>query len=463
MLSDTVQKTIAAHQMLEPGDRVVVAVSGGPDSVALCHLLTELRPSFDLDLIMAHVHHGLRGAQADEDLRFVQDLGQKMALPVMVQHLDVRSWQETHRGSLQMAARTLRYRWLRQVMVQEQATKLALGHNADDQAEEVLLRVFRGSGQRGLTGMPPRTLDGIIRPLLDCHRHQILAYLNEHGLTFREDTSNLQPWCQRNRLRLEVLPQLRQEFNSNLDATLIRTTKILQEEEDYWQSRLKSWLEQHDCQWGSSKVRLPIAPLLSTHPAMQRRLFRRVVEEIKGDLRGFGFRHTEILLRLCRSGAANRQIHLPGELVAEKSYGWLTIARRIDSPGSFSYEIPESGVYPFPDLNCTLEVEYLTGSDPPPFGENPLEVVMDRDRIAFPLTLRSPEPGDRFRPLGLGGSKKVKDFFMDVKIPRSRRRLIPILCSPDHIVWIVGHRVDDRVKVTPQSTRFIELRYKAGV
>ena len=463
MLLEKVHNSVMSHRMLQSGDLVVVAVSGGPDSVALCHLLHRLRHSLKVELVVAHVHHGLRGAEADQDALFVQNLSHQLSLPVVEQRLEVHSWQKEHGGSLQMAARALRYQCLHQVMAEKGASKLALGHNADDQAEEILLRILRGAGQRGLSGMDPCNHKGIIRPLLECHRHEIMAYLEDHGLAFRQDSSNLKPWCQRNLLRLELLPQLQQAFNSNLNATLLRTSKILREEEDFWASHLASWLQEHSLNHGDGGVRFPIRPLLETHPAMQKRLLRRVVQEVKGDLRGFGFHHTEILLQLCRSPAANRQIDLPGAVRAEKSYDWMTVTLRPETVGDFTFRISDYGLHFFPSLNHSMEVELLDTDMPVEFSHDPNEAVMDPDRISFPLTLRSSKPGDRFRPLGLGGSKKLKDFYIDSKVPKSQRRQTPILCSRDHIIWVVGHRLDDRVKLTSDTSRLLRFRYLEGL
>ncbi len=463
MLLKKVQNTLKTHRMLQTGDRLVVAVSGGPDSIALCHILYQLQQTFSVELVAAHVHHGLRGSEADQDALFVQDLARQLELPIVLQQVDVHGWRKKHGGSLQMAARTLRYRCLHQIMANEGASKLALGHNADDQAEEILLRIFRGAGQRGLTGMPPRTRKGVIRPLLECHRHEITSYLENRSLAWRQDASNLKPWCQRNLLRLEILPQLQEHFNSNLSATLLRTSNIFREEEQFWQSLLSEWLDQHSAECEGGGLRLPIAPLLETHPAMQKRLLRRVVEKVKGDLRSFGFHHTEILLQLCRSAAANSQIDLPGKVKAEKNYGWLTVGLHHQPPEDFSYQIARLGSYPFPPLKHRMVLEYAAADLATEFSRQPNEALMDLDKVSFPLVLRSSKAGDRFRPLGLGGGKKLKKFFIDAKIPRGQRRRIPILCSGEQIIWVVGHRLDDRVKVTANTSRLLRLLYVEGL
>jgi len=463
MLLEKVKNTLLKHQMLQPRDRVLVAVSGGPDSVALCHILNRLRHLYDVELFVTHIHHGLRGSEADQDAIFVQDLGRQLGLQVLVQRVDVHSWQRQHGGSLQMAARSLRYHHLHQLRTQEGASKLALGHNADDQAEEILLRIFRGAGQRGLTGMPPCNRDGLIRPLLECHRPEIMTYLENNGLTFRYDESNLKPWCKRNLLRLELLPRLRTEFNSNLNATLLRTANIFREEEDFWESLLQVWLDEHSqVTQDGKKVRIPIEPLFETHPAMQKRLLRRMVEKIKGDLRGFSFHHTEILLQLCRSGGANCQIDLPDGVKAEKSYGWLTITTHYQSSEDFHYEILSTGDHPVPISKHRLVVEHVSFDQVEGYSRDPNEAVMDLDCVSFPLVLRPYKRGDHFRPLGLGGSKKLKDFFIDAKIPRNERRSVPILCCKERIIWVVGHRLDDRVKVKPNTRRLLRLRYLEG-
>ncbi|UCG21678.1 MAG: tRNA lysidine(34) synthetase TilS [Deltaproteobacteria bacterium] len=463
MLLKKVQDTLTTYRMLQAGDRVLVAVSGGPDSVALCHVLYQLRQTYPVELLVAHVHHGLRGSEADQDASFVQDLARQLGLPAVVQEVNVRSWQKEHGGSLQMAARALRYQCLHQIMANEGASKLALGHNADDQAEEILLRIFRGAGQRGLTGMPPCNRKGVIRPLLECHRHEITSYLENRSLAYRQDESNLKPWCQRNLLRLELLPRLQQNFNSNLSATLLRTSNIFREEEEFWDALLSAWLDQYAIEGEGGGLRLPLGPLLETHPAMQKRLLRRVVERVKGDLRSFGFHHTEILMQLCRSAAANSQIDLPGEVKAEKNYSWLTIGLRQQTPEDFYYEIAGPGNYPFPRLNHRMLLEKVPADLASELSRHPTEALMDLDRVSFPLVLRSSKAGDRFRPLGLGGGKKLKKFFIDAKIPRGQRRRIPILCSGEQIIWVVGHRLDDRVKVTVNTSRLLRLLYVEGL
>jgi tRNA(Ile)-lysidine synthase len=183
-----------------------------------------------------------------------------------------------------------------------------------------------------------------------------------------------------------LLPQLQQAFNSNLNATLLRTSKIFREEEDFWESHLTSWLDEHSLNRGDGRIRFPIRPLLETHPAMQKRLLRRVVQEVKGDLREFGFHHTEILLQLCRSPAANRQLDLPGAVQVEKSYDWVTVTLRPETVEDFTFRISDHGVHPFPSLNHSMEVELLASDLPVEFSHNPNEAIMDLDRISFPLT-----------------------------------------------------------------------------
>jgi tRNA(Ile)-lysidine synthase len=463
MLLEKVRQTISRYRMVEPGGgRAVLAVSGGPDSVALCHILHRLRSELALEPVVAHVHHGIRGKEADDDARFVSAMAKALDLPAVMRAVDVRAWQRARGGSLQMAARTLRYQVLRQVMAEQRADRLALGHNADDQAEELFLRLLRGAGPRGLRGMAARSTGGIIRPLLACHRVEILDYLRHHSLSWREDRSNLEPWCQRNRLRLEVLPLLRDHFNSNLNATLVRTAAIFEDEENFWESLVEDWLDRHAHREGEGVLNLPLTELLETHPALQRRLLRRGLEVTCGHLAGFGFHHVDLLLGLCRSEGANREIHLPNLAVAEKSYGRLIIRPLRPTPEPFRHEISGPGFYYLRDLDHTLSMEETEGETPIRFGRDPSEVVMDRDCVFFPMLLRTVQPGDRFRPLGMRGSKKLKDVFIDGKISKAGRRLVPVLCDAHRIIWVVGHRIDDRVRVTAQTRRLLRIEYREG-
>jgi tRNA(Ile)-lysidine synthase len=449
--------------MVEPGGgRVILAVSGGPDSVALCHLFHRLRGELAVELVVAHVHHGLRGEDADEDARFVSAMAQALGLPAVVETVDVRAWQRAHGGSLQMAARTLRYQCLRRVMAEHSADRLALGHNADDQAEELFLRLLRGAGPRGLRGMAARSTGGIIRPLLTCHRAEVLDYLSRHGLRWREDRSNLEPWCQRNRLRLQVLPLLKDHFNSNLNATLVRTAAIFEDEENFWESLVEDWLDRHAHREREAALNIPLAELLETHPALQRRLLRRGLEVACGHLAGFSFHHVDLLLGLCRSEGANREIHLPNLAIAEKSYGHVIIRPLRPTPEPFRHEIPGPGFHYLRDLDHTLLMEETAGETPIRFGHDSSGAVMDRDCVSFPMLLRTVQPGDRFRPLGMRGSKKLKDVFIDSKISRSGRRLVPVLCDAHRIIWVVGHRIDDRVRVTADTRRLLRIEYRKG-
>jgi len=264
-------------------------------------------------------------------------------------------------------------------------------------------------------------------------------------------------------LRLELLPQLEQNFNSNLSATLLRTSNIFREEEEFWESLVCEWLNQHSVKCEDEGIRLPIGPLLGTHTAVQKRLLRRVVELVKGDLRGFGFHHTEILLQVCRSPAASTRIDLPGGVTAQKNYSWLTINLHQEITEDFYYEIAGPGAHPLPRLDHRMVLEYAAADLASEANRNPNEALMDLDRISFPLVLRSSRAGDRFRPLGLGGGKKLKKFFIDAKIPRNQRRRVPILCSGEQIIWVVGLRLDDRVKVTAKTKRLLRLSYVEGL
>ncbi|MBW1981551.1 MAG: tRNA lysidine(34) synthetase TilS [Deltaproteobacteria bacterium] len=460
MLVQKVLQTITAYRMFHAGDRVVVAVSGGPDSVALFHILYTLRDQLEIDLVVGHVHHGLRGAEAEQEARFVLNLAERFKVPATLKRANVNDWQAVHGGSLEMAARAVRYQCLRQIMLEESASKIAVAHHADDQAEEVLLRLFRGAGPAGLAGMPPTSGQWLARPLIDCHRQEILAYLSLVDQEWCQDSSNLQPWCRRNILRLKWLPRLQREFNTNLNATLVKTANLAREENDFWDSLLNSWLEQHAVSEANGAVLLPINALAECHPAMQRRLLRTVLRQVAGKLQGIGLRHIEMLGQQIHAGRSRGSLHLPNQLMSERSYNWLRISlRSSEPPPELHLEIPSLGTYQVFQLHHTIHLQQVDRCESIEISRDPLEVMLDRDRLSFPLLLRSVQPGDRFRPLGMQGSKKLQDLFIDLKVPRYQRCRIPVLCSQEHIIWVVGLRIDERVKVTSATRRILLAKY----
>ena len=431
---------IRRHNMIKPGDRLLVAVSGGPDSTALLHVLASLEPSLGCaSITVLHFDHQLRGSDSDADREFVRVLAERIGFPFHWQSRDVSAFQSERRGlSLEMAARECRHTFFRSALQNLKAQKIALGHTAADQAEELLLRLFRGTGPAGLAGMQPRTGHGIIRPLLFATRPEILEYLRERDFPFREDATNLDPFCLRNTLRLEIFPLLEEAFHPRIVDTLSRHASLAGDEEDYWRQLLDQIRDTAFVSTGPADLTLDLPYLLSRHPAVQRRILRYAVERLQGHTLGLYAVHVELLLRWIAKSTPGKSLHLPKGLRATLEAQSLTLSKLSNasaSPtGSAPILIDQPGFYTFSSRRFSLK-EYkrvaLEGKTPPPASSR--TVWLDAERIAWPMTLRLWQPGDRFQPLGLKGNKKLQDFFVDAKVPRDCRSTIPLLCDSEKI------------------------------
>lgn len=450
---------IRQQRLVASGDHLLVAVSGGPDSVVLLHTLNSLKDSLELkELTVVHFDHQLRGKASEQDRSFVQSLADRLDLPIITRQGVVREYQKKHGLSLEMAARACRHAFFKEVLAELGAQRLALGHTADDQAEELLLRLLRGTGPAGMAGMPAHSGTGIIRPLLFASRAEIIDYINDIKFSFHHDESNLESVCQRNVLRLEILPILAKHFHPQIARTLCRHASLVQDEEDYWAKEVNSHWAEVCAGEASSHVALNLSLLASLHPALLRRIFRRAIERLKGNLLGFYAVHFEILQGWIDTAGSGKALQLPDDIWAYKEADKLVIAKGNPySSRSFQHTITEAGVHEFPFAKVNLYFRQIPSSESPPTSRN--VVGMDADKIQWPLTIRSWQPGDRFQPLGLKGTKKLQDFFTDTRVPRSRRGQIPLLCDCKGICWVMGFRLDERVRVTTETRDILVVEF----
>lgn len=490
MLFDRVRSTIVDAGMIRPGEGVLVALSGGPDSVALLDVLVELREAGTLPpgvrLTVGHVHHGLRD-EADEDEAFCRELSAKLGLPYGFARVDVAGEALRAKLSIEDAARRLRYRALEGLARRHGCRRIALGHTQDDQAETFLLRLLRGAGAKGLGGAHPVVRDRFVRPLLDARRHEIAAYLEERGLSFREDASNRDLRFTRNRLRRLAVPRLVQDFNPRLVETLAATASLLRDEDDWMEAAARDvWervrVRETHAGRGEGAVTLSVDALRELHVALRRRVVRLSFEALRGDLRGIGRGHVEAALGLLRSGKSGRELHLPGAVV-ERSFDRLCFRRRLDpgrkrSPvdtGYNGYEyrltiparlhVHESGG----TLSATLEQEAAGGSSSTVRAEaararsDGPRAAGDSVVVAAParaeLVVRSPRTGDRFRPLGAPGSKPLTRYLMERRVSREERARVPLVVmrdgssSRDEVLWVAGHAVSETARLRTGAPR----------
>ncbi|MGI9861019.1 tRNA lysidine(34) synthetase TilS [Moorella naiadis] len=448
---DQVRRTIQEYRLLVPGDKVIVGVSGGPDSLALLHSLMILQGEFDYTLQVAHLNHGLR-LEAADDAAYVRDLANCWGLPVIIAQRDVLAYQKEHRLSLEAAAREVRYRFLREAAAAAGATRIAVGHQAEDQAETVLLNLLRGSGLKGLKGMLPRRGD-LIRPLLFIDRATIEAYCREQGLQPRRDFTNDDVTYRRNKIRHQLLPLLAREYNPAIVATLGRTAMILQEDErvlaDLADRALTDLIKSRD----EDGLILYRQGWLDLDPALQRRVLKLAAAALG---RQVSFHQVEQAREIARHGGA---LTWPGRwrLLAKGPELHLELPRGEPERLAFAYPLAVPGLTPLPELGQAIRAEFA----PPPRTFAPGrqdEAWLDREQLKEPLLVRNWRQGDFFHPLGLKGKKKLHDYFIDRHLPAARRPRVPLVTSGGRIAWVAGLGLADDFKVTPATRETLHLQ-----
>lgn len=453
-----VRRTIQQYKMLQPGKKVIVAVSGGPDSLALLHILWEIREEYGISLVVGHLNHGLR-PEAEKETSFVRNIANRLGIPFHWKKADVRRRQLDHKLSLQEAAREIRYEFLLAASRKYGAERIALGHTADDQAESLIMRFLRGAGTRGLAGIPPKRDEIFIRPLIRTWRAEIISYLEERGIDFLSDPSNRSLRYLRNRIRHELLPIL-ERYNPRIRQTLVQMAERSREEEDFWQGFLE---KQFPLLLAGKKEKNRLTldiPSLQTLPvALRFRIYRRGIENVAGNLRSMGVPHFLAIDRLLEHPGPSKQIRLPRGIFVSKSYHSLIFSDAPAAPVSFEYCVAGPGILEIPEIGRAMRFAVIAAKGHDPHSDKPNLALLDFDSIHFPLTVRSFRPGDRFQPLGMEGKKKVKDLFMDCKIPVERRKKIPLLLSKDRLLWVVGVRINHRARLKPKTRRALQVEF----
>ncbi len=482
-------QTLLREDILAPGDAVLVGVSGGPDSVALLHVLTELAPALALSLEVAHVEHGIRGAESRQDAVFVRRMAEGLSLPFHLTHLDLPGAEypeadnpgaadapearagdrearagQGRAGNLEARARAQRYRFFARVAAERRLGKVAVGHNRGDQVETMLMWLLRGCGPEGLAGMPAaRPLDRdaagargpwLIRPLLEVPRNEILAYLARRKLAYREDPTNRDPRFLRNWIRGSLLPELRARAGGGLEDRLARLGGLLRSDNVL----LERWVANAYPRVSREDV-LDRAAFLGIEPELRPRLVRFWLGRVLGTLRRTGHAHVEAVLNLIAGTRPHARVSLPGGWTVVREYEWVRLVSRVADTRLVKRREREDVSHPL-----SLEGELLLPqagvkvttwrSDSVELPESPFEAAFDLrvvERIPGTLRVRNFRPGDRFRPLGMVGRKKLKDLFIEKKLPRSHRRTLPLLLAGEEIVWIPGCARGDFARLEPDS------------
>jgi len=445
---------------------LVVAVSGGPDSVCLLHILLKLREELDIELHVAHLNHQLRGTEAEADARYVAGLAQRLGIPTTIESHDAKAYQTQHHTSLEEAAREVRYAFLAGVAGTVGAARVAVGHTVDDHVETILMHLIRGSGTRGLRGLLPfnRWLypDGvinIIRPLLELTREETAAYCRQHNLKPRTDTSNLSMEPFRNKIRRQLLPQLR-EYNPQISEALLRTARIAADDLDFIDSEVAHLWGKIARQQGGVVI-IDKKEFISRPSALKRHLLRVSIEALLGNVKDIEASHIEDMLDALEKPAGKR-INLPCGLNFTIEYDRYVLGPDPASLCPFpplenetELNIPGRTVIPGWDIRAVItDPSSVKGK------HDELTAFFDMEKAGNGITVRRRRGGDRFQPLGMSQSKKLNEFMIDARIPRAWRDCIPVVCPPEHILWVVGWRIDERAKITDSTRKVLRLKFK---
>ena len=442
--------------MLNTGDRVIIGVSGGPDSMALLFALRELQKHYKLSLWAAHYDHGLRGNESKQDADFVRTQVEQIGIP-LVEEQDDGFLQKT-KSNREEFARKKRYEFFQRQAFKLKAQKIALGHTANDQAETFFLWLFRGAGTRGLGGIPPVRDNLIIRPLIEIERKEILEFLKNKGIPWREDSSNLRTDYLRNQIRQSLMPRLLEECGPTLIKRISGTTKIFRDDDNYLASQSVKNFNKIIKYRDKNKVLLDIQKLTKFPLALKRRIIRCAIETINGSLRKISFDHIEGVLKIIDSEHPQLSVNLPYGLTVYKEYTTLRITRKTSNKINFYHEydfLPDR--IDISEAGTTLIIKVIPWNKRSSPLTNRDTALIDRDKVKFPLIVRNWRAGDRFKPLGSRGLKKIKDFFIDIKIPQEERQKIPLVFFGDCVAWIAGQRIDDRVKVSDETLNVIKM------
>jgi len=490
---ESVRQTILERQLLARGERLLVGVSGGPDSVVLLDVLVALAPEFGWKLHVAHFNHQLRGSDADADEAFVRELAAGYGLAFTSGKGDVRAFAAEHGHSIEDAARRLRHGFFQDTARVLDVVKLALGHTADDQVETLLQRLLRGAGTRGLAAIRASNRLGTItvaRPLLDVWKVEVLGYAQQRGLKFRQDASNWDPQFQRNKIRHELIPALERDYNPALKTLLHQTAEMLAAEDEWLDAEAARVLgirrQGPEIRSQKSEIRgqgaegaaLVVKRLLREHVAIQRRaIYRWLLENHVGA--AVDFEKVETLRRMAASGQPalltltnDTQVLLKDDcLVLEKTDPGNHRAGGRGQSGEIRIAVP--GMTEVPELGMVVEVEMVTGGDVPKpevvaspksriQNSELLQEWLDADAVGDTITLRCWQPGDRFQPIGMPVTKKLQDIFVDAKTPVTQRRRVPLLVAANgEICWMAGYRIGEKFKITHATRKAFRIRIRA--
>lgn len=448
-----IKNNVIANELIEKGDRVIVAVSGGPDSMALLHILQNLAGEMQFDLVAAHINHGLR-PEADEEQRFVAKQCRRWNVSCYTEEINVRDLARQSKTSLEDAGRIARYRFLNALQAQLGAQSIATAHHRDDVAETVLLHLLRGAGLQGLRGILPRN-GQIIRPLLPLGKEQLLSYLNQHDIKYCLDMSNVDPTFLRNRIRQQLIPELQQNYNPRIVDSLNQMAELLRADHELLEQEIERYWGMVLLKADNNTIILDHSGFIKAPLAAQRRLIMRAFSVLTGQA-GWEGQDVEQVLRLSTKMGSAKVLQLKKKVRVNKSYDKMIFTKTWSRPIKFSLDISVPGQLSLPDGGPSYHFYLQNHQHYIPQAE---DICLDYDKMVLPLILRSRQEGDVFWPAGFSGHKKIKKYFIDQKIPCWERDMVPILASREGEIYaVLGHCIGQQAVVDLQTRTLLVIK-----
>ncbi|GFZ34187.1 tRNA(Ile)-lysidine synthase [Clostridium zeae] len=463
-MNDKVINFIREHHMIKKGDKVLVALSGGPDSVCLLHVLYMMRHELGISLGAAHINHLLRGDDSFEDESYVEKMCDNLGIPCFIKRVDVEIMAKDKSISSEMAGREARYGFFSEVIKEKGFNKVAIAHNANDQAETILMRVMRGTGIDGLVGIKPVRDEIYIRPILCVTREEIEDYCESNNLNPRIDRTNLESIYSRNKVRLEMIPFIKNNFNKDIVESLNRLASLANIDSEY----IDKSSEDMYFKFCKEKVGTIIInkEAFYIHEALLTRLIRKSIFYVSGATYNFEMKHIYDII-LLQKGKTGKNINLPNNIVAENSYGDIIISiRKFEEYKSIEFivskqEIDEKKVENLRLNGLMYDVVLQVKQNDTKIDLNSSDLIkyFDYDKIKQKIIIRNRKNGDKIKPLGMTGTKKIKDIFIDNKVPNSLRDEIPLVCFDNNISWIVGLKISDLFKVNKNTKNILQISF----
>lgn len=455
--------TLKKYNMIEKGDKIIVGVSGGPDSVCLLHLLATLQRELDIYVYAAHLDHMIRGDESRQDAQFVEKLCRAWDIKLFTERFDVPSYASAEGLSMEDAARRVRYDFFKRVRSEIKADKIATGHNRDDHEETILMNILRGSGLEGLLGIEP-VQNFYIRPLIEIPREEIEKYLNQNNILFRIDSTNLTTDYFRNSIRLELIPLIEKKYCPHLGKSLRRLSEIARRDLSFILEEAQK-ASRDVLDFEPFCVIINIGKFSNLHEAIKYHVARFAIEKIAGDTKGFEEKHTALLVKFIEESETGKMIDLPKGIRGIKEYGRLVLYFKSEdtNKSNYAYELSVPGKVAIPESGVTIESDIIPHDSNFKITVDLNIAYLDFDKVGnFNLIVRNRRAGDKFKPLGADGFKKIKEFFIDEKIPQKKRNKIPIVESCSDIIWVAGMRIDDRFKVDDETKKVLVLKMKGN-